>query len=85
MFVDSPNGELPTCFESRGVPTSRKVVGCRLAAKLLILTRESFSNDNGRHRVLTATTNDLAHGPPPRREETQRESRESFSKSEDML
>ena len=25
MFVHSPNGKLPTCFESRGVPTSRKV------------------------------------------------------------
>jgi len=33
MFVHSPNWELPTCFESRGVPTSRKVMGCRLAAK----------------------------------------------------
>ena len=33
MFVHSPNGKLPTCLESRGVPTSRKVAGCRLAAK----------------------------------------------------
>jgi len=50
MFVHSPNGELLICFESRGVPTSCKVVGCRFAAK-------SWAADLPQSRGLSACRN----------------------------